>query len=145
MSKFFFNKLEIRSVCPGIFYTLDYQFKQTFLFFLILNTHKKNTELSNHKKSTTKNQLQCLFVILIVNFFKTYLRISSLIKFLIVFTAERRLIQTSAVSQLKDTRLGIDGNYWLRKIVSKENTVTAMGGLPLKLVESIEKELGGFK
>lgn len=63
----------------------------------------------------------------------------------IVFTAERRLIQTSAVTQLKDTRLGIDGNYWLRKIVSKENAVTAMGGLPLKLQESIEKELQGFK
>lgn len=64
---------------------------------------------------------------------------------LLVFTAERRLIQTSAVSQLKDTRLGIDGNYWLRKVIAKENAVTAMGGLPLRLVESIEKELKGFK
>lgn len=62
-----------------------------------------------------------------------------------IFTAERRLIQTSAVSQLKDTRLGIDGNYWLRKVIAKENAVTAMGGLPLRLVESIEKELKGFK
>jgi hypothetical protein len=55
------------------------------------------------------------------------------------------LIQTSAVSQLKETRLGIDGNYWLRKVVAKENAVTAMGGLPLRLVESIEKELEGYK
>ncbi|KAL7309521.1 hypothetical protein PS15m_010389 [Mucor circinelloides] len=62
-----------------------------------------------------------------------------------IFTAERRLIQTSAVTQLKDTRLGIDGNYWLRKIVLKENTVAAMGGLPLRLTASIEKELEGFK
>ncbi|CAO3618472.1 unnamed protein product [Mucor hiemalis] len=61
-----------------------------------------------------------------------------------IFTAERRLIQTSAVSQLKDTRLGIDGNYWLRKVIAKENAVTAMGGLPLRLVESIENELKGF-
>jgi hypothetical protein len=49
------------------------------------------------------------------------------------------------VTQLKDTRLGIDGNYWVRKIVLKENTVAAMGGLPLRLVASIEKELEGFK
>lgn len=62
-----------------------------------------------------------------------------------VFTAERRLIQTSAVSQLKETRLGIDGNYWLRKVVAKENAVTAMGGLPLRLVETIERELEGYK
>ncbi|KAI7899679.1 PIN domain-like protein [Cokeromyces recurvatus] len=62
-----------------------------------------------------------------------------------IFTAERRLIQTSALSQLKDTRLGIDGNYWIRKIVAKENAVAAMGGLPLRLAASIEKELEGFK
>ncbi|KAG2214324.1 hypothetical protein INT47_000880 [Mucor saturninus] len=62
-----------------------------------------------------------------------------------IFTAERRLIQTSAVSQLKETRLGIDGNYWLRKVLAKENAVTAMGGLPLRLVETLEKELEGFK
>jgi hypothetical protein len=55
------------------------------------------------------------------------------------------LIQTSAVSQLKDTRIGIEGNDWLRKIVPKEPTVTAMGGLPLRLRESIEKELKQFK
>ncbi|KAG1559523.1 hypothetical protein G6F46_002736 [Rhizopus delemar] len=61
------------------------------------------------------------------------------------FTAERRLIQTSATSQLKDTRLGIEGNDWLRKIVLKEPAVTAMGGLPLRLKESIEKELKHFK
>ncbi|KAI9467964.1 MAG: PIN domain-like protein [Benjaminiella poitrasii] len=65
--------------------------------------------------------------------------------YLLVFTAERRLIQTSAVSQLKDTRLGIDGNYWIRKIVAKENAIAAIGGLPLRLVACIEKELEGFK
>ncbi|CAO3685594.1 unnamed protein product [Rhizopus stolonifer] len=62
-----------------------------------------------------------------------------------IFTAERQLIQTSAVSQLADTRLGIEGNDWLRKIVLKEPAVTAMGGLPLRLKESIEKELKQFK
>jgi hypothetical protein len=64
---------------------------------------------------------------------------------LVVFTGERRLIQTSAVSQLKDTRLGIEGNDWLRKILSKETATTAMGGLPLRLTETIERELQGFK
>ncbi|KAG2236720.1 hypothetical protein INT48_000718 [Thamnidium elegans] len=49
------------------------------------------------------------------------------------------------ISQLKETRLGIDGNYWIRKVVAKENAVTAMGGLPLRLVETIERELEGYK
>ncbi|KAI8374335.1 PIN domain-like protein [Radiomyces spectabilis] len=62
-----------------------------------------------------------------------------------IFTAERRLIQTSAVSQLKDTRLGIEGNYWLRKVLAKEPAVTAMGGTPLGLRQSIEKELEYYK
>ncbi|ORY95730.1 PIN domain-like protein [Syncephalastrum racemosum] len=62
-----------------------------------------------------------------------------------IFTAERRLIQTSAVSQLKDTRLGIEGNYWLRKILAKEPAVSAMGGSPLKLREAIEAEIKSFK
>lgn len=54
-------------------------------------------------------------------------------------------MQTSAVSQLKDTRLGIEGNHWLRKILAKEPAVAAMGGTPLKLVESIEREINAFK
>ncbi|KAG0166946.1 hypothetical protein DFQ30_006536, partial [Apophysomyces sp. BC1015] len=62
-----------------------------------------------------------------------------------VFTAERRLIQTSAVSQLKDVRLGIEGNYWLRKVLAKEPVVVAMGGTPLNLRQSIEREIMAFK
>ncbi|KAF7727595.1 hypothetical protein EC973_007356 [Apophysomyces ossiformis] len=62
-----------------------------------------------------------------------------------IFTAERRLIQTSAVSQMRDARLGIEGNYWLRKILAKEPAVAAMGGMPLNLRQSIEKELAAFK
>ena len=63
----------------------------------------------------------------------------------IVFTAERRLIQTSGVAQLKDTRLGIDGTYWLRKILAKEPALSALGGIPLKLRESVETEIKAFK
>ena len=90
----------------------------------------------------------CLFVTLIVTIdcYAALLRLKLNYLFLfIVFTAERRLIQTSAVTQLKDTRLGIDGNYWLRKVVAKENAVAAMGGLPLRLEATITKELEGFK
>ncbi|KAI7872052.1 temperature dependent protein affecting M2 dsRNA replication-domain-containing protein [Spinellus fusiger] len=62
-----------------------------------------------------------------------------------IFTAERRLIQTSAISQLKDTRIGIDGSYWLRKILAKESAIAALGGVPLNLKHSIERELKLFK
>ena len=64
---------------------------------------------------------------------------------LAVFTAERRLLQTSGVQQLKDTRLGIEGNYWLRKILGKDPAVTAMGGIPLKLKDTVEHEIKAFK
>lgn len=63
----------------------------------------------------------------------------------VVFTGERRLIETVAVSQLKGTRLGVDGNYWLRKILVKEPSLTAMGGTPFTLQHAIEKELEHFK
>ncbi|KAL0092293.1 PIN domain-like protein [Phycomyces blakesleeanus] len=62
-----------------------------------------------------------------------------------IFTAERRLIQTSAISQLKETRLGIEGNYWLRKILAKEPAVAALGGIPFNLKHSIEREIKHFK
>ncbi|ORZ10080.1 PIN domain-like protein [Absidia repens] len=62
-----------------------------------------------------------------------------------IFTGERRLIETVAVSQLKGTRLGIDGNYWLRKILVKEPSLSAMGGTPFTLRQSIENELKHFK
>ncbi|CDH60807.1 xpg i-region protein [Lichtheimia corymbifera JMRC:FSU:9682] len=62
-----------------------------------------------------------------------------------IFTAERRLLQTSGVQQLKDTRLGIEGNYWLRKILGKDPAVTAMGGIPLKLKDTVENEIKAFK
>ncbi|KAI9315269.1 PIN domain-like protein [Dichotomocladium elegans] len=62
-----------------------------------------------------------------------------------IYTAERRLLQTSGVPLLKDTRLGIEGSYWLRKILGKDSAVTAMGGLPLKLKEVVENEIKAFK
>ncbi|KAI8071295.1 PIN domain-like protein [Gongronella butleri] len=62
-----------------------------------------------------------------------------------IFTGERRLIETVAVTQLKGTRLGVDGNYWLRKLLTKEPSLTAMGGVPLTLRSAVEKELEAFK
>jgi hypothetical protein len=49
------------------------------------------------------------------------------------------------VSLLKDQKIGIDANYWLRKILPKEPTVVAIGGFPLGLRTAIEKELENFK
>ncbi|CAM0140437.1 unnamed protein product [Umbelopsis sp. WA50703] len=62
-----------------------------------------------------------------------------------IFLAERRLIQTSAVTLLKDQKVGIDASYWLRKILPKETTVVALGGFPLGLRTAIERELANFK
>ncbi|RUO95864.1 hypothetical protein BC936DRAFT_143058 [Jimgerdemannia flammicorona] len=64
------------------------------------------------------------------------------------FTAERRLVHTNPISLLKDTRLGIEGNHWLRKLLQnhvKEPAVVAMGGIPLGLRAAIERELDLLK
>ncbi|CAG8474579.1 15153_t:CDS:10 [Funneliformis caledonium] len=61
-----------------------------------------------------------------------------------IFTVERRLVQISQLSSLKDTRLGIDGTHWLRKLLqtsAKESATTALGGIPIGLRSAIEKEL----
>ncbi|CAO3688983.1 unnamed protein product [Umbelopsis ramanniana] len=62
-----------------------------------------------------------------------------------IFLAERRLIQTSAVTLLKDQKIGINANYWLRKVLPKEPTVVAIGGFPSGIRTAIEKELENFK
>ncbi|CAG8740573.1 2100_t:CDS:2, partial [Racocetra persica] len=61
-----------------------------------------------------------------------------------IFTAERRLVQTSPLSHLRDVRLGIEGAHWLRKILqgsAKEPATAALGGIPIGLKAAIEKEL----
>ncbi|CAO3674388.1 unnamed protein product [Umbelopsis vinacea] len=42
-------------------------------------------------------------------------------------------------------KIGINANYWLRKILPKEPTVVAIGGFPLGLRNAIEKELENFR
>ncbi|CAJ0838436.1 2470_t:CDS:2 [Entrophospora sp. SA101] len=46
------------------------------------------------------------------------------------FAGERRLLQIASLSFLKDTRLGIDGAHWLRKLLqtcAKEPAIAALG------------------
>ncbi|CAI2168817.1 8627_t:CDS:10 [Funneliformis geosporum] len=65
-----------------------------------------------------------------------------------IFTVERRLVQHSSLSLLKDSRLGIEGTHWLRKLLqtsAKESATTALGGIPIGLRSAIEKELELFK
>ncbi|KAK9768141.1 hypothetical protein K7432_001435, partial [Basidiobolus ranarum] len=65
-----------------------------------------------------------------------------------IFTAERRLLQHSSLILLKNIRLGIDGAYWLRKLLQatvREATPAAMGGAPFGLKAAIERELELFK
>lgn len=45
---------------------------------------------------------------------------------------------------MKDTRLGIEGTHWLRKLLqnsAKEPATAALGGIPIGLKAAIEKEL----
>ncbi|KAF9582657.1 hypothetical protein BGW38_010924 [Lunasporangiospora selenospora] len=55
--------------------------------------------------------------------------------------------QTQPLSTLRDIRLGIDGNVWLRKIITStsEQYLGAIGGTPSTLRAAIEKELENFK
>ncbi|KAK9763372.1 hypothetical protein K7432_010006 [Basidiobolus ranarum] len=65
-----------------------------------------------------------------------------------IFTAERRLLQHSSLVLLKDIRLGIDGTYWLRKLLQstvREAAPAAMGGVPFGLKAAIERDLELFR
>ncbi|KAF9188053.1 hypothetical protein BGZ50_001569 [Haplosporangium sp. Z 11] len=66
----------------------------------------------------------------------------------IVYTSQKNLISIQPLSILKDIRLGIDGNVWLKKIVStaaSEQYLAGIGGTPSCMRKVIEKELEGFK
>lgn len=79
-----------------------------------------------------------------LKFFKIYF----ILYYLLDFASERRLAQTSPLSFLKDTRLGIDSAYWLRKLLqtcAKEPAIAALGGIPIGLKNAIEEELQQFK
>ncbi|RUS15589.1 hypothetical protein BC938DRAFT_476875, partial [Jimgerdemannia flammicorona] len=59
-----------------------------------------------------------------------------------------RLAEKCQCAILTDTRLGIEGNHWLRKLLQnhvKEPAVVAMGGIPLGLRAAIERELDLLK
>ena len=66
----------------------------------------------------------------------------------IVYTNQKNLISVQPLSTLKDIRLGIDGNVWLKKIISQaasEQYLAGIGGTPSCMRKAIEKELEGFK
>ncbi|KAF9974825.1 hypothetical protein BGZ73_001685 [Actinomortierella ambigua] len=61
---------------------------------------------------------------------------------------QRNLISVQPLSTLKDTRLGIDGNAWVKKIsisAGSEQYLAGIGGVAPKLRKAVEKELEGFK
>ncbi|CAG8485691.1 2066_t:CDS:10 [Ambispora gerdemannii] len=67
-----------------------------------------------------------------------------MIRHLDIFTNERRLQHQSSLNLLKETRLGIEGAFWLRKLLQnsgKEPATAAIGGIPIGLRGAIEKEL----
>ena len=62
-----------------------------------------------------------------------------------VVLQDKRLIKEAPLSCLKDTRLGIDANLYVRRVLSssetKEAFVPALGGVPLALEEHIQRDL----
>lgn len=52
-----------------------------------------------------------------------------------------------SLSVLKDSRLGVDGNVWLKRIAqnASELFLAGIGGTPSGIRKAIEKELEGFK
>ncbi|SNX85841.1 related to MKT1 - retroviral protease signature protein [Melanopsichium pennsylvanicum] len=58
---------------------------------------------------------------------------------------DRGFIQTSPLSALKDTRLGIDLSHYLKQLLSSPSTseplVAALGGAPIALISHIENDL----
>ncbi|KAK3810924.1 MAG: temperature dependent protein affecting M2 dsRNA replication-domain-containing protein [Benniella sp.] len=57
------------------------------------------------------------------------------------------LVSVRSLSMLKDHRIGIDGNVWLKKITqaASEQYQAGIGGIPSGMRKAIEKELEGFK
>ncbi|KAG0343695.1 hypothetical protein BG004_005069 [Podila humilis] len=65
------------------------------------------------------------------------------------YTTQKNLITTNQpLSTLKDIRLGIDANVWLKRVISSsasEQYISGIGGAPSCMRKAIEKELEGFK
>ncbi|CAO3565577.1 unnamed protein product [Mortierella alpina] len=64
------------------------------------------------------------------------------------YTTQKNLVSVQPLSVLKDIRLGIDGNVWLKKVVTtaaSEQYLAGIGGTPSCMRKAIEKELEGFK
>jgi hypothetical protein len=61
------------------------------------------------------------------------------------FLSERRLVETGNISALAQTRLGIEGANWLKKLPVTEPFQAATGGAPLTLAHALDAELDKFK
>ncbi|KAJ1921768.1 hypothetical protein H4219_000501 [Mycoemilia scoparia] len=64
-----------------------------------------------------------------------------------IYLKERRLRQTTSLNALKGTSLGIDGQVWLKTIMSSLHvgSCVGIGGLPFNLKSQIEAHLKLFK
>ncbi|KAK8847637.1 hypothetical protein IAR55_005496 [Kwoniella newhampshirensis] len=62
-----------------------------------------------------------------------------------IYLRERKLVQTCPISALANTRLGIDASYYLKHLLSdqdsREPLVASTGGLPLAMTSRIENDL----
>ncbi|GAA5907599.1 hypothetical protein JCM6882_004419 [Rhodosporidiobolus microsporus] len=74
------------------------------------------------------------------------------IRALDIWLAERGLVKECPLSALSGTRLGVDANHYLRKLLSQrepvdkcDNFTAATGGAPLTLTTQIEKDMHNFR
>ncbi|KAG0246462.1 hypothetical protein BGX31_001738 [Mortierella sp. GBA43] len=69
------------------------------------------------------------------------------VRHLDIYTNKKDLVSVQSLSLLKDIRLGIDGNVWLKRITlnASEQYLAGIGGTPSGIRKAIEKELEGFK
>ncbi|KAF9427802.1 hypothetical protein BGZ94_004125 [Podila epigama] len=64
------------------------------------------------------------------------------------YITQKSLITHQPLSTLKDVRVGIDGNVWLKRVIASgasEQYIAGIGGAPSCMRKAIEKELEGFK
>jgi hypothetical protein len=70
------------------------------------------------------------------------------IRHLDFFAGDQQWTESENVAALRNMRLGVDGAYWLRRLyysMPKEDSVMAMGGIPLGLKQAILRDLENFR
>eukprot|EP01102_Stenamoeba_stenopodia_P007359 TRINITY_DN2064_c0_g2_i1.p1 TRINITY_DN2064_c0_g2~~TRINITY_DN2064_c0_g2_i1.p1 ORF type:complete len:722 (+),score=142.70 TRINITY_DN2064_c0_g2_i1:172-2337(+) len=60
------------------------------------------------------------------------------------FLIDRKLVHTSLLEELKNTRVAVDGQVWLKKLNVNEPFQIAMGGTPMTLMHAVQEDLAAY-